>query len=197
MGYDLHITRRKRWSDRGRDITADEWLTYVGGDPELSLQPSHSPYFAIWRGASQTEQPYLDWADGHVYAKYPDPPLISKMVAIAQQFGATVQGDDGEIYSGGDSPQQPPFSIRERIAVWLRTRQSRLQAIPHQDSPFRVGDRVCDVWGNTHTVIEVDPAAMHGMGVIRTRSDTTGAQLGHSMRAHGLTLVQETRNDAV
>ena len=197
MGYDLHITRRKRWSDCGDDITADEWLAYVARDSELSLQPGHSRYFAVWSGNSQLDQPWLDWADGQIYTKYPDPALVTKMVAIAQTVGGSVQGDDGEIYSSGaDAQQQPRPSIRERIAVWLRSRQSRLRAIPPQEPAFRVGDRVRDVWGNVHTVVEVDPTAMHGMGIIRTRSDT-GAEHGFSMCAHGLTLAQETRNDAV
>ena len=67
MGYDLHITRRKRWSERGHDITAHEWVAYVSADPELSLQPTHSRYFAVWSGESQLDQPWLDWADGQIF----------------------------------------------------------------------------------------------------------------------------------
>lgn len=40
MGYDeLHITRRKEWSEAGHDITAEEWLAYIDKDPSFhSLQ---------------------------------------------------------------------------------------------------------------------------------------------------------------
>jgi hypothetical protein len=198
MGYDLHITRRTRWFDSGRDITANEWLAYVAADPELVLQPGNSSYFALCSGDSQLDQPWLDWADGQICTKYPDSSLITKMVAIAQAFGATVQGDDGEIYSSGaDAPRQPRLSLRERLAEWLGSRRSSLQAIPQQAAPFHAGDRVRDIWGNTHTVVEVDPAAMHGTGIIRTRSDNTGTQLSRSMRAHGLSLLDDTHHNGV
>jgi hypothetical protein len=92
MGYDLHITRRKRWTDNGDDITGDEWLAYVKGDSELHLQPESGPYFAVWRGPSELDEPWLDWSDDQIYSKNPDFTLIDKMVAIAQQFDAAVQG---------------------------------------------------------------------------------------------------------
>jgi hypothetical protein len=52
MGYELHITRRKHWTDRRDDITAGEWLAYVRGDSELHLQPESGPSFAVWSGLS-------------------------------------------------------------------------------------------------------------------------------------------------
>jgi hypothetical protein len=196
MGYDLHITRRKSWSSAGPDITADEWIAFVQRDPELRLQPKMGPYCAGWAGAPELDEPWLDWSAGQIYTKNPDPELITKMVAIADHFGATVQGDDGEVYrSGSEAPQQQPVSLVHRILGWLGARQGRSRTIPLCQAPFRVGDRVRDVWGNVHTVVEVDPTATHGLGIIRTRSDT-GAQRAFSMCAHGLTLAEETRIDA-
>ena len=101
MGYDLHITRRKHWTDKGDDITADEWLAYVRADSELRLQPESGPYFAVWKGPSELDDSWLDWSDGRIYTKNPDTAFIGKMVAIAQQLEASAQGDDGE-YNNSD-----------------------------------------------------------------------------------------------
>ena len=193
MGYDLHITRRRHWVDRGADITANEWLDYVRSDSELRLEPETGPYFAAWIGLSELDGPWLNWSDGQIFTKNPDAPLVDKMVAIAQQFDATVQGDDGEIYDGGSqSPRQPTLSLGERVASWIfaRLRPQRPLKIEHEPLPFGVGDRVRDTWGNEHTVILIDPEAEHGMGLIRIRRDD-GTERGHMMIAHGLTPVTE------
>jgi hypothetical protein len=191
MGYDLHITRRKRWTDRGDDITADEWQAYVRGDSELRLQPESGPSFAVWSGPSGLDDLWLDWSDGRIYTKNPDNALVDKMVAIAQQLDAAVQGDDGEIYErGGQAPRQQALSLSKRVAGWFaRLRPQRPVKKQHEPLPFGVGDRVRDTWGNEHTVIRIDPQAEHSMGLIRTRRDD-GTELGHAMIAHGLTPVQ-------
>ena len=187
MGYDLHITRRKHWSDEGNHIAVDEWLAYVRRDAELRLRPENGPYFAGWSGPSELDGPWLDWFDGQIYTKNPDPALVDKMVAIARQLKASVQGDDGEIYEGGSqAPRRPALSPGERVAGWLaRFRAQRPLKIEHEPLPFGVGDRVRDAWGNEHMVIQIDPQAEHGMGVIRTRRDD-GTELEHAMMAHGL-----------
>jgi hypothetical protein len=95
MGYDLHITRAKRWSDQEPSISADEWLAYVDRDPELQL---NGKYFALWAGVSRQPDPWFDWSDGHVHTKNPDPAVIAKAIQIASRLGAAVQGDDGEVY---------------------------------------------------------------------------------------------------
>jgi hypothetical protein len=196
MGYDLHITRRKRWPDKGNDISADEWLAYVRRDQELRLQPENGPYFAEWISASQLDGSWLDWSNGEIYTKNPEAALIDKMVAIARQFGGTVQGDDGEIYDGGsDKPRQLPLSLGERLRAWFtRLRPRHSVKIEHEPLPFDVGDRVRDSWGNEHTVIQIDPRAEHGLGVIRTRRDN-GSELAHIMIAHGLKPVAKSARD--
>ena len=45
-----------------------------------------------------------------------------------------------------------------------------------------------ETWGHEDTVAAIDPAAEHGIGVIRIRRDG-GAELGHALIAHGLTPV--------
>ena len=188
MGYDLHITRRKYWSNEGNDISAAEWLAYIARDSELVLRPEQGPYFAEWNGSSALENPWLDWSKGQIYSKNPDPKLIDKMVSIARQFNAAVVGDDNEIYDAGDKePRQPKPSLAERVAGWwAHYRYQRPLKIEHQPLPFSVGDTVVDSWGNEHTVIQIDPNALHGAGIIRTRSNQNGTEKGHMMTGHGL-----------
>jgi hypothetical protein len=170
MGYDLHIVRRRHWADTGNDITSDEWLDYVAGDPELKLSPDGGPYWAVWSGASELPQPWLDWDDGRVYSKNPDAPLISKMCAVAQALHATVQGDDGEFYDENANVLPSPKSSRVR---------SMLQALRSACTPrrraappdFAVGDRIIDVWGRPAVIKVIDLYANHGLGAVTLRYD--------------------------
>ena len=123
MGYDLHITRREHWFDDGSDITADEWLAYVRSDSELRPFSTNGPHFVIWSGTSTIEEPWLDWSDGCIYSKYPDRALVTKMLAIARHFRATVQGDDGETYTDAseipESSSTPsPTPTPKRWPLW-------------------------------------------------------------------------------
>ena len=187
MGYDLHITRRNHWTDKGDDITVNEWLAFVQGDSDLRLQPENGPHFAVWSGLSEINDHWLDWSEGRIYTKNPDRALIDKMVVIAQQFDAAVQGDDGEVYgSANQTPEQPELSLGERVAGWFSLfRSQRPVKIEQKLLPFGVGDRVRDTWGNEQTVINIDPEAEHGTGLIMTRRDD-GTELSYAMIAHGL-----------
>ena len=100
MGYDNHITRAADWADGSPEpeITADQWLAYIRDDPTLKLDPANGDYFAEWSGESRHGAAWFDWSDGQIYTKNPDPPVVTKAVAIAYALGARVQGDDGEIY---------------------------------------------------------------------------------------------------
>src|SRR5512140_1004998 len=99
MGYDLHITRRRDWSDDGPEIAVREWLALIEADAELEPWPANGPHFALWKGAAAQDEEWLDWQEGNIYSKNPSPALIDKMVALAAQLNAKVQGDDGETYA--------------------------------------------------------------------------------------------------
>ena len=109
MGYDLHITRAE-WHNQndGHWITAREWLDYVKGDPELRLAGFNGKHFTLWSGTCEYPDPWFDWRRGNIYSKNPDAPIVEKMVAIATALGAKVQGDDGEVYTGGGLSEYVP-----------------------------------------------------------------------------------------
>ena len=116
MGYDLHITRSAEWFDTaGAEITADEWLALVDADPELAPAPElGDPYFAAWVGRDA----WLGWSDGQVFTKNPDRALLGKMVEIAARLGARIQGDEGELYTGGEPMYDD--AVRLRRPWWRR-----------------------------------------------------------------------------
>ena len=101
MGNDYHITRAADWADSdAQPITAAEWLNLVKSDDTLTITGIQGAYFAVWHGDSRHEEPWLDWENGRIFTKNADAPLLEKMVALARQLNARVQGDDGEIYLG-------------------------------------------------------------------------------------------------
>ncbi len=201
MGYDVHITRKKNWFDEdGLRITEDEWRGYVSSDSEMVMSgvAEHTnrqgetirirqPLLTEWRQHSSGSVVWFSYFEGSLTVKNPDEECLRKMRQVAAKLQARVQGDEGEIY-GGDSrsPRQPTLSLGRRLAGWLSCfRPQHRIKIEHPPLPFGVGDRVRDTWGNEHTVIEIDPTAEQGAGVIRTRR-FDGTEHGHMMIAHGL-----------
>jgi hypothetical protein len=195
VGYNLHITRARSWAlNTKHRISAEEWLAYIEKDPELSLSREGGPYFAKWSGKSKLNEPWLDWHDGNIETKNPDEALIDKMVAIARELGATVQGDDGEIYqSGHEPPRHPQPSVLDRLRYRLR---ALLPARPLKeiDPPFRVGDRVEDTHHRIATVIEIDPKSNHGLGKVKVRYDD-GREISSMLVAPGLSPIQNSAKE--
>jgi hypothetical protein len=99
MGYDLRITRASGFWAESEDggIGEQEWLDLISTDPELSLEPGRKR-FARWAGTSKYPDAWFDWWRGTIKTKNPDPPMIDKMIRMAEQLQARVQGDDGEVY---------------------------------------------------------------------------------------------------
>lgn len=195
MGYDLHITRAKSRADNSRHcISSEEWLAYVEKDPELTLSLENGPYFAKWNGKSECPDPWLDWSDGDIYTKNPDATLIDKMVAIAHELHATVRGDDGETYvSGHKAPLYPQLSVFDRLRNWLQRRRPA-PPIKRIDPPFKVGDRVLDIFHRETTVIEIDSEPNHGMGKVKVRYDD-GREVSVALAASGLTVIPQKDKD--
>jgi hypothetical protein len=101
MGYDLRITRAIDWTENaGHEIAPEEWLALARADAELNADPALGPLAVRYKASA-----WFDWFEGNVLTTDPDRPTVAKMLAIARELGAIVQGDDGEIY---ESPQQWP-----------------------------------------------------------------------------------------
>jgi hypothetical protein len=114
MGVEFHITRAEFWAENeSSPISADEWLSYVASDPELSLDQTNGKFFARWAGPSAYEEPWLDWSQGNIIAKWPDTALYIKMLRIAEVLRAQVQDDEGTVYKSPGDWQFDPRSTRD------------------------------------------------------------------------------------
>ena len=115
MGYNLHITRKENWCDEedsSVDISLEEWLTYIHNPKsELELSDTYwvkmpgsetesqvAPGFCEWISHPLDERPWFRYSHGDIDTKNPDKPTIEKMLLMAKDLNAKLQGDDGEVY---------------------------------------------------------------------------------------------------
>jgi hypothetical protein len=203
MGYDLHITRRDDWTDRsGPTIAEAEWRELIAADPELALDTqtrcatSAGEYvFAAWNGRAGA----LGYCAGEITASDPDRPLMAKMVQVARKLGATVQGDDGEVYdedgtASETQPVTPPSGssgLLSRVGGWLRHRRS-VRANQLAAPAFKVGQRVKNLWGARGIVVLVDRKANGGLGSVRVRLED-GSEHHFAYVASGLEIIGDDR----
>ena len=181
MGYELYISRRKA----GSQITSDEWSEYVAQHGELVPEPENGVHFVLCSDLGESEWAWLDWFDGKIHSKNPEPALINKMVKIAADFDAVVVGEEGELYRSGDEDPEPPTpSLWERLSSVL-ARLLPKRKVETELPDFSVGDKVVDPWGNIATVTDIDVKANHGAGRIRTRW-TNGETRSYFFFGHGL-----------
>lgn len=136
MGYDLHITRADAWAENtGKEISRAEWDAYVAKDPDLYAFPDMGEDFYRWAAPHidpAGSPPWLAYSEGNIYATYPDEELYGKMLTIARDLHARLQGDDGELYvqsdeypgaamrpAEGTAPAKLPFVQKYRNAHWV------------------------------------------------------------------------------
>ena len=115
MGYDVHITRKENWFDKGQDITLPEWKAYLNKDSEMRLENMaeaktdegavlrlESEGLAVWTRYSGHEKnenmAWFDYREGNITVKNPDDEILYKMISISRSLNAKVQGDEGETY---------------------------------------------------------------------------------------------------
>lgn len=99
MGVELHITRAEFWAENSDQfISSDDWIDLVNSDPELEILRENGEFFAIWKGKSEYDEPWLQWFEGNISTKWPDTALYNKMLEIASKLNAHVQDDDGTNY---------------------------------------------------------------------------------------------------
>ncbi len=126
MGVEFHITRAEDWSDSDlAPITPEEWLEYIASDSELKAIPEHGQYNVRWLGQSKHDDPWLDWARGNIYTKWPDTALYQKMFRIATALGAHIQDDEGTKYLTIDAWEFDP----ERRSVYHQPPVFRRRAL--------------------------------------------------------------------
>jgi hypothetical protein len=115
MGYDLHVTRSKHWTEsESQPITREDWQAYVASDPEIEPD-TPGDYFEF--AAHPKEPALLQWWRGEITVKNPDRPTVRKLLEIASKLGAQVQGEDGEFYTNWeefpDDPSPAPIATPE------------------------------------------------------------------------------------
>lgn len=113
MAYDIHITKRKHWTDKGSDVTLHEWDKLLVTDGELIRaekiegQTQNGDKFeytltgtklAKWQSPSSGNIVWLVYRKGLIDISGPDDATVKKAKEIALKLGAKVQGDDGELY---------------------------------------------------------------------------------------------------
>ena len=195
MGYNLYITRKRIWSDDGIGIPFEEWEAFVKSDPKLSFA-ADEPQTVVF---TESTSDWLTWSRGNLYTKNPSNEVINEMVRIGISLNARVLGEDGETYKGnGDVVPPATHGLLRRMRRWWNDRPlSKPRDIEIVENPFRVGDRVKDIFGDQRvgTVRSVDAKAMHGLGVIVVDYDN-----GHTGRSccigHGLEALDEGRSEA-
>lgn len=150
MGYDLHITRNVFWADEqdhAKTISLEEWLNYIKNDPELELSEEYwikvpgsetdshpAPGYCKWKNHPTGFEPYFLYWRGSIDEKNPDEFTIRKMIAIANQLNAYVQGDDGEIY---DLSSNNEIGVRDADTTTLRIVElQREKSQKHKTKPW-------------------------------------------------------------
>ncbi len=115
MSYQVYITRAEFWAENeGSEISAEEWLELLQKDAEISQDAANGPCFGVLRGSQESEESWLDWSGGNLYTASPNVAMQKKMLQIAGELDAVIQGDDGEIYA---SVEEFPESIDTRLAA--------------------------------------------------------------------------------
>lgn len=116
MGYDIHITRKENWFDEvpSNEIKLAEWTEYIRSDNEMRIDNQASTTsiekethrtmgLAVWttysKNGLENNYAWFYFCAGNVIVKNPDREIINKMIDIATQLNARVQGDDGEVYN--------------------------------------------------------------------------------------------------
>lgn len=102
MGYDLHITRKQDWSqEEGPTISREEVVAYFDSIDDFQVASEYSndgEMMFAWMGS-----PERGWVmhiddEGELLSKNPSEDLVRRLWLIAQDLGAQLHGDDGELY---------------------------------------------------------------------------------------------------
>lgn len=113
MAYDIHITKRKNWFDKGFDISLEEWKKLLEIDSELIPSDKvegetkdgdkfvyvlKGSLLAKWVNPITHNVVWFNYHNGIVDVSNPDDSTIKRVKDIASKLNAKVQGDELEIY---------------------------------------------------------------------------------------------------
>ena len=94
MGYELSIGR-----SQDNKISAEEWHAFVASNADFSEAPEWGENYFIWRTPQGDIPFHFSKEYGCISVKNPDLWIIEKMVSIAKELNAIVEGEEGEEYN--------------------------------------------------------------------------------------------------
>lgn len=117
MGYELNIKRE----EESRKISKDEWSQYIKTDSQFEpiedfsvelnegeILTVSTPNAGLWK-SDKGEIPFTFYEEyGEITVKNPDNWIIEKMISIANELNAVVEGEEGERYD--ENYLKDPFS---------------------------------------------------------------------------------------
>ena len=113
MSYQVYLTRGTSWAENeGYEIAAAEWMQIVESDDELHRDEANGPCFAAMEIDDDFGCNWIDWSDGNLFTGYPNRALQRKLLELAADLGAVVQGEDGEIYAAAEDFPEPSAASR-------------------------------------------------------------------------------------
>ena len=117
MGYELNIKRE----DENKKISKEEWSKYINSNKDFESIEEFSantdngttltistPNAGLWK-TKKGEVPFTFFEkNGEITVKNPDHWIIEKMISMAIELNAIVEGEEGEIYD--DNYLKDPLS---------------------------------------------------------------------------------------
>jgi hypothetical protein len=114
MAYEVHIHRAADYSDAAESlIPREDWEAWNAPDFRFSESDyvtfqyedgERKERLAVWTAHPEGEEFALYYYDGAVVTGNPDTHTVQRMVKIADDLGARLQGDDGEFYGPDGEP---------------------------------------------------------------------------------------------
>ncbi|MEO0943914.1 MAG: hypothetical protein AAFY06_03600 [Pseudomonadota bacterium] len=156
MRYEVFITRRDNWADKGSDITLTEWLSYLSIDKSLQRDalfdsartrendalenPTHV-IWTDWPGQSDGKEARFRLEDGNVVASDSDEAIRKKLFIMAHVLEGKVQGIEGEIYDANGKALPAKAADKKKSATTapsshpIEHAQERKAAEPTRTAP--------------------------------------------------------------
>jgi hypothetical protein len=115
MSYNLFVTYKDHWSDEtGKQISHKKFVDYVEANPKdvTFYLDDEDKNVAIFMTEGSDDEWFLKWENGNIRA---DMRIVPKEVALwmidfAEEIGAKLTGEDGEVYTREDVDKMDTIS---------------------------------------------------------------------------------------